>query len=607
MEDQAIVVSPSIPLFLEVISTLPGLELNESVVESLDNGLLRLQGLGPVNLAPLKDFQYKRLQWLYDDYISPSIIKLIVQHFTDIIPDTVLITNQTITPLYQRQAIYVNSGKYYQIHSIPLKKYRDYKGIAYDAVAYHAIGKLRRNYSHLITSDFDVKFMFPNIPVVKCLDKAYLTLEILYYSLKRKGWIYIPPAFRLSLYSELAAEWDIKLKEYQRVLFGRWKQPQIRQLLEWLLETCVRVERGLLPKITVIPGNKIIRTNNPSRYGPHIKYLAIKSYLKLIVEHPILANYLSSIEVNFDNSITVALASFKQQKKFEKYLQNDNLLYKNNYVNYTTRMVASLEEGVIYRFHLLRNKIKSVLVDYQGSIYLVSEKYFDFTLDKPDKYTNEFCDTETENDISEQLRAQVLKYYYFCKPHLESDLTLSELMLIVPIPQDPQTALCLPQDQVANKIGTVQNFIVKYLLVNLEYGWRGYYSFAGLEGLLPFIPAVFPVKINRKLQLTFWLIERSNISSKEYTHYMVDVETDTFTRELISLTIPARDISSVKELVTNIWNRGLFLDDWNQWYYYTHQIFSVTLNGRKFGSVEQTLIDEDIKMIEKMKKIYSLI
>lgn len=476
------------------------------------------------------EYSYQPLYVERFEHIDHDLIKAVVHYYSKIHPDEVVPLGHygnKYAILKNNQTLFLPFTVIKKIQAFDFSLYEGYKLLSDNFLSVLAWEK----YNQENVNTTPPKIVLGKLVLVK---EHFTEIRRIERSLAEQGWEYINYIRDYDgLYQEFLKEWQlvskivvIGLKKYffvkahERFFHGTLEQ--------WISESLTLLIRGNIPTVYVF--EYPYRGHEPSQHIITLKYLSILAYSKLVDQNVLLAQFYQNIRVHRDLSVEMKLFSFQELKEFKKALRG----LRRTQIYFIP--VDSFYDGVIYRY-LYRD---ALLINHENQEWLVNTQ----------DLTN-IC--KTKSKLSKKFRQELFNFYSFCQPKLPSNISLKDLLMIVPkfLSYEPLTAFCDINHN--NDLPALS----KFLFYTLEFAWRGYYAYSILPGTLPYIPYTEP----EDLTGCFNFLGKSNFLQANIQGIEVVIDDD-----------------GKKSL--NMWEQGEMLNVWEKYYYRKNDQFSKTLLHR---------------------------
>ena len=346
----------------------------------------------------------------------------------------------------------------------------------------------------------------------------------------------------------------------------------------WIRNAIPLVRMGQFPFFTLTMESlreKTFNNDYERKYGYIdqkyvIKYVACLSFADLSDRFPVIKEFIYSLRVNADYTISVQLPSYELVKEFEKkFNENFQKLY-------TVVVCENLEDAVIKRYIVQSvdddayPMVFSNILVHRSPLAKLYPSPFDF---------GEKNVKEKRNELEIKMR----QFYKTCHDNIEpvllekiDDFNLNELLNLIPIRENNIT-YCFSKDTISKvesnpMTRTPLSDEVKKRVAFGEFGLRGYSDVGVLYGLyesgieeekekeyerdyneLGFIHVVrIPVeKEYRELYGNIFLVK---------VEFMNGIEGDIF--EISLPTVGLERIDELRSYVEELWKRGFFISPW---------------------------------------------
>ena len=343
----------------------------------------------------------------------------------------------------------------------------------------------------------------------------------------------------------------------------------------WIRNAIPLVRMGQFPFFTLTMESVIEKTFNNDyerKYGDIdqkyvIKYVACLSFADLSDRFSYMREFIYSLRVNSDYSISVQLPSYELVREFEKkFNENFEKLY-------TVVVCENLEDAVIKRYI-----VQTVDDDAYPMVFsniLVHRSPLAKLYPSPFNF-----DEKNMKEKRDELEIKMRQFYKTCHDNVEPILledidatNLNELLNLIPIRENNIT-YCFSKDTISKvesnpMTRTPLSDEVKKRVAFGEFGLRGYFDVGVLYGLyesdemnkdkekdyneLGFIHVVrIPVEREyRELYGNIFLVK---------VEFMNGIENDLF--EISLPLIELHKIDELRSYVEELWKRGLFISPW---------------------------------------------
>ena len=345
----------------------------------------------------------------------------------------------------------------------------------------------------------------------------------------------------------------------------------------WLRNAIPLVRMGQFPFFTLSLKSvidKMFNNDYERKYGDiyqrHVmKYVACLTFADLSDRFPYIKEFIYSIRINPDYTISVQLPSYDLVKEFEKkFNEGFEKLY-------TIVVCKDLEDAVIKRYIVQT-------VDDDGYPMVFSSNGEELLIHRSPLaklYPSPFnFDDANMQEKRKELEEKMRNFYKTCHDNIEpvsleeiEKMQLHDLLHLIPI-QENNITYCFSKDTISKVESnpltrTPLSDDVKRRLAIGEYGLRGYFDVGILYGLyesdekgkemnydeLGFIQVVrIPVEQEyRELYGNIFLVKVT---------FMNGVESDIF-----EISLPGIELNKIDELrsyVEELWKRGFFISPW---------------------------------------------
>ena len=387
---------------------------------------------------------------------------------------------------------------------------------------------------------------------------------------------------------------------------------------EWIRSNLPLIRTGNFPNFTFSFDfsffNDYIRLYGSSFRNVILKYVAHLAYAKLSDEHPTIAFSVTSIRINEDLSITVALPSYFLVKKFQNYMEEylrNGIKYIENNENklsdshgfvqklngsWNIETCKDLREGILKRWIVQQidpdaypmifldeetdsNGFTQVLIHRSPLTiaYPPGISPFNF-LSSSENQTSE-KQTEDLKLAEESLMKELRAFYTKCHDNIEAvtleninEMNLDELLKLIPIEEKGKT-YCFSNTTIGNLVQlenplTRRPLSMKSILTQqyLEDGLRGLFNIGPLFGLYESIPLPIREPINIGIpKITREYVDPNRRDLVGNIYHVEILFENTTTTPLFSKSLPTINLERVSELeeyVNTLWYEGYFLSNW---------------------------------------------
>ena len=345
-----------------------------------------------------------------------------------------LITFYPITT--ENRPIYQHPDYVPRITAFELELYNGYQILSKDPLTAYAV-TLYRTDNELEDNDFR---RIDNIYLIRTgIKYNQIAIEILglIENLRSEGHFAIPSDTRIEndmdllfpgIYLEIAELWNGKVKRTGPPMVIQSHIEYTVPTDRWYVEAAQSIVEGELPKYNIQWRIKKETTDELLRI--RIKYVAIKSYLKLIDNNPLLSVYIYQVEVLTNLMIRAPFISYSNVEEYKNILAGE--IYQDSVELYKIDLVNNFNTGIVLRWYLQTNNYNdSLIIPIDNNDYVISPTVNPQLIVTPDK--------DLMNKYRDNLIQSLRKYYSTCNfvssdgqlfdPGLDN-LTLDQLIKI---------------------------------------------------------------------------------------------------------------------------------------------------------------------------------
>lgn len=356
---------------------------------------------------------------------------------------------------------------------------------------------------------------------------------------------------------------------------------------KWLRDNLSLIRLGQFPNFTFSFDfsfyNDYIRLYGEQFKDVILEYITYLAYAKLSDKYPLISPSITSIRINENLSITVALPSYSLVKMLKFDIEKHLDIRKENTKAtgvYNIEICSDLREGIIKRWivqktdndaypMIFRNKSGIEILIHRSTLAIKYPSPFQFGKEEIEKAENEL----------------VVKFKDFystrkiCHDGIElvsmeniNTMNLYDLLRLIPI-EEKGITYCFTNETITRLVKkenplTRRPLSEKTLRTekNLERGWRGLFDVGVLFGLYSEIPhkILIPVKIGVPRVLEIFVDKQR----KELVGHIFLIEIlfeDGTSSPLFEISLPKSGteiINELREYVHKLWNKGYFLTSW---------------------------------------------